>query len=200
MSTIVVADFDETLIEQNTLLAAYRELADTPLVFSVIRALFKGRWLWRGPRSAIKEEMYRRMLRGRREDELAAAGRGIARHVTLNQAAVSRIQPFLNQGHELIVASAALTQIVGAVLEEKGIVFSRVVASRAESEDGKLTGLLIGGECFGKIKARRIRQLRETCYPDAYMVAFGNWPDDSPLLAEADEGYIVTRDTVKTFL
>nr|VFJ46580.1 MAG: Haloacid Dehalogenase superfamily, subfamily IB, phosphoserine phosphatase-like [Candidatus Kentron sp. DK] len=199
MSDIVVADFDETIIEQNTLILAYGELAHMPLAFSVILAFIKGRWLWHGPRAAIKEEMYRRMLRGKREAELAIAGRKIASRVTLNQATVSRIQQFLNQGHELIVASAALAQIVQAVLEEKGLLFSRVVASQAEIEGGRLTGHLIGGECFGKTKAQRIRQVREASYPSAYMIAFGNWPDDGPMLAEADEGYIVTGRTIKKF-
>nr|VFK00547.1 MAG: Haloacid Dehalogenase superfamily, subfamily IB, phosphoserine phosphatase-like [Candidatus Kentron sp. H]VFK00793.1 MAG: Haloacid Dehalogenase superfamily, subfamily IB, phosphoserine phosphatase-like [Candidatus Kentron sp. H]VFK04737.1 MAG: Haloacid Dehalogenase superfamily, subfamily IB, phosphoserine phosphatase-like [Candidatus Kentron sp. H] len=199
MRVIVVTDFDETLIEQNTLMAAYRELSDTPLVFSVIRAFVKGRWLWCGPRTAIKEEMYQRMLRGKHEDELTIAGRRIARHVALNQAAVSRIQPFLDQGHELIVASAALARIVQTILEEKGLVFSRIVATQPEIEDRKLTGLLIDGECFGKIKAQRIKQVRKTFYPGGHMVAFGNWPDDYPLLAEADEAYIVKGNTIETF-
>jgi len=199
VNTLIVADFDETLIEQNTLLTVYRDLTRTPLAVSVILAFLKGRWLWRGPRAAIKEEMYRRMLRGKHETELARTGRRIAPHVTLNRPVVSHIRQFLQQDHDLIVASAALAPIVQAILEEKGLAFSRVVATQAEVMDGKLTGRLPDGECFGKVKARRVRRLRETSYPGARIVAFGNWPDDGPLLAEADEGYIVTGNTIKRF-
>ena len=208
MNTIIVADFDETLIEQNTLIRVYRGLAGMPLVVSVILALFKGHWLRHGLRAAIKEEMYWRMLRGKSESELIIAARKVARHVTLNEAVVSRIRRLSTQGndtqgndtqgHDLIVASAALAPIVRAVLQEKGVDFSRVVASEARVEAGKLTGCLIGGECFGENKARRIRQLCDTSYPNARMIAFGNWPDDGPMLAEADEAYIVTGNIIKT--
>nr|VFK41096.1 MAG: Haloacid Dehalogenase superfamily, subfamily IB, phosphoserine phosphatase-like [Candidatus Kentron sp. SD]VFK41958.1 MAG: Haloacid Dehalogenase superfamily, subfamily IB, phosphoserine phosphatase-like [Candidatus Kentron sp. SD]VFK78882.1 MAG: Haloacid Dehalogenase superfamily, subfamily IB, phosphoserine phosphatase-like [Candidatus Kentron sp. SD] len=196
---IVIADFDETLIEQNTLIEVYRDLTDIPLAVSVMRAFFGGRRAWRAPRAAIKAEMYRRMLRGKSESDLVVAGREIARRVTLNPPVVSRVRQFSTQGSELIVASAALTQIVETILEEKGLGFSRVVATRAELDAGKLTGNLVEGECFGKIKAHRVREFHDTFHPGAYMVAFGNWPDDAPMLLEADEAYIVTGNTIKRF-
>nr|VFK52147.1 MAG: Haloacid Dehalogenase superfamily, subfamily IB, phosphoserine phosphatase-like [Candidatus Kentron sp. TC] len=191
MNTVVIADFDETLIEQNTLLNLYRILTDTPLALGVALAFVKGRWLRRGPRAAIKEEMYRRMLRGKSESDLAAAGREIAHRVTLNQPVVSRIRQLSAQGHDLLVASAALTPIVRTILEEKGLPFSRIVASRAEIEEEKLTGNLVGLECFGKEKARRLTHVLDTFYSNPHVIAFGNWPDDGPMLAGADEAYVV---------
>ena len=79
MSAVVVADFDETLIKENTLIAVYRDLTDMPLALSVILAFIKGHWLRRGPRRAIKEEMYRWMLRGKTEAALTLTGRSCAR-------------------------------------------------------------------------------------------------------------------------
>nr|VFK13272.1 MAG: haloacid dehalogenase-like hydrolase [Candidatus Kentron sp. LPFa]VFK24274.1 MAG: haloacid dehalogenase-like hydrolase [Candidatus Kentron sp. LPFa] len=162
-------------------------------------ALIKGRWLWRGPRAAIKEAMYRRMLRGKFESDLAAAGRDIARRVTLNRPVVSRIRQLTAQGHDLIVASASLTPIVQTILEEKGLPVSRIVGSRAEAEAGRLTGNLVGFECFGKVKARRVAHILDTFYAKPYVIAFGNWPDDGPMLVDADEAYIVKGNDIVQF-
>nr|VFK31831.1 MAG: Haloacid Dehalogenase superfamily, subfamily IB, phosphoserine phosphatase-like [Candidatus Kentron sp. MB]VFK34899.1 MAG: Haloacid Dehalogenase superfamily, subfamily IB, phosphoserine phosphatase-like [Candidatus Kentron sp. MB]VFK77053.1 MAG: Haloacid Dehalogenase superfamily, subfamily IB, phosphoserine phosphatase-like [Candidatus Kentron sp. MB] len=197
MNTIIVADFDQTLIRQNTLLTLYRRLTHAPLLFSVILALIKGRWPRNGLRTVIKEEMYRHMLRGKSESQLANAGQEIARHITLNEPVVSRVRQFQEQGYPLIVASASLTQVVEAILRDKGLAFVRVIGSRAEIENGKMNGRLIHGECFGKTKAHRIRQLRHAAYPGTKMIAFGNWPDDKPLLVDADEAYIVTGNAIK---
>ena len=199
MNIFVVADFDETLIEQNTLMEVYRNLADKPLACSVMSAFLRGRWVRNGARSAIKEEIYRVMLRGKQESELTAVGRTVARGVTLNGATVAQVRRITNQGHDLVVASAALAPIVQSILEEKGLEFTQVVATQAEVSEGRLTGELINGECFGKVKARRIKRIREASYRGARMVAFGNWPDDRPMLNEADEAYIVIGNTINIY-
>ena len=63
--------------------------------------------------------------------------------------------------------------------------------------DGLLTGRLEGANCRGPEKARRVRALlAERGLDDAELWAYGDSPDDEPLLDYADHGIRVDRTAI----
>ena len=197
MSLFIVADFDETLIDQNSLFPVYRRLSRKPLLYHLLPSLLRGHWMKRGLRAAMKREIYQTMLRGLPAAELEAIGYQIAPKLSFKQAVLDRIRQY--GGQDLVIASAALTPVVEGVLQAKPLPYARVIATQAEIRNGVCTGRLLGGECFGPIKAQRVQQVRHRYYPEARMIAFGNWPDDRAMLRHADEAYIVSGHRIRLY-
>ncbi len=197
MSLFVVADFDETLIDQNSLFPLYRQLSRKPMLYHVLPTLIRGHWMKRGLRSALKREIYRTMLRGLPAVELETIGYQVAPKLSFKQGVLDQIRQY--GARDLVIASAALAPLVKGVLKAKQLPYAHLVATQAEIRNGICTGRLLGGECFGAIKAQRVQQVRNQYYPEARMIAFGNWPDDRAMLRHADEAYIVSGHRIRPY-
>ena len=89
-------------------------------------------------------------------------------------------------GHTVILASAsfeAYLRPLGATLEVDGIVCTRL----ERDASGRLTGRLLGANCRGPEKARRVLAwLTEAGLDGAELWAYGDSPGDAELLAAAD--------------
>jgi len=91
------------------------------------------------------------------------------------------------QGHRCIVVSASLELYVQPWALKAG--FDDVIASRLEMrEDGRLTGNLLGENCFGIEKVRRLEALLGS--KSGYtLYAYGDSRGDKELLSAADYAY-----------
>ena len=89
-------------------------------------------------------------------------------------------------GHTVILASASFEAYLaplGAALEVDGIVCTRL----ERDTSGRLTGRLLGANCRGPEKARRVLAwLTEAGLDEAELWAYGDSPGDAELLAAAD--------------
>ena len=136
-------------------------------------------------------------LRGLDASAYDELGRSFAREVAtswLRDDATARLRRHRELGHRVILASASLDAYLGPLgelLEVDGIVCTRL----ERGPDGRLTGRLVGENCRGAEKARRVRGWLEAAgLADAVLWAYGDSPGDRPLLETADHAVWVDAE------
>jgi len=128
-------------------------------------------------------------LRGIESTEIEHLGEVFAREVgagRLRDDTVARLRRHRELGHTVILASASLDPYLVPLGRSLGV--DAVVCTVLErGRDGRLTGRLVGANCRGAEKARRVRGwLREHDLADAELWAYGDSSGDDELLALAD--------------
>ena len=128
-------------------------------------------------------------LRGIEATEIAQLGKAFAREVgeeRLRDDTVARLRRHRELGHTVILASASLDPYLMPLGSSLGV--DAVVCTVLErGVDGRLTGRLVGANCRGAEKARRVQEwLRENGLADAELWAYGDSSGDDELLALAD--------------
>ena len=128
-------------------------------------------------------------LRGIESTEIEHIGAAFAREVgagRLRDDTVARLRRHRELGHTVVLASASLDPYLvplGRSLGVDGVVCTVLERDR----DGRLSGRLVGANCRGAEKARRVRDwLREHDLVDAELWAYGDSSGDDELLALAD--------------
>ena len=128
-------------------------------------------------------------LRGSESTEIEHLGEAFAREVgagRLRDDTVARLRRHRELGHTVILASASLDPYLVPLGRSLGV--DAVVCTVLErGRDGRLTGRLVGANCRGAEKARRVQEwLRENGHADAELWAYGDSSGDDELLALAD--------------
>jgi len=128
-------------------------------------------------------------LRGIESTEIEHLGEAFAREVgagRLRDDTVARLRRHRELGHTVILASASLDPYLVPLGRSLGV--DAVVCTVLErGKDGRFTGRLVGANCRGAEKARRVRGwLREHDLADAELWAYGDSSGDDELLALAD--------------
>jgi phosphatidylglycerophosphatase C len=194
--SVAAFDFDGTLTRADTLGPFLREVAGTGAVLRAFaadgpRLVVAG--IGRGSRDDAKERLLRRVLGGRARADLAARGRAYGERVAstgMRPEMVARVQWHAAEGHEIAIVSASLDLYIERTAEMLGI--ATVLCSRMETDaEGRVTGNLIGGNCRGPAKLRRIRErFGESGYE---LWAYGDSAGDTEMLAAADHPVRVHR-------
>ena len=98
----------------------------------------------------------------------------------------ARLRRHRELGHTVVLASASLDAYLVPLGGLLGV--DAVVCTELERRgDGRLTGRLVGRNCRGPEKARRVREwLYGAGLADAELWAYGDSPGDAELLAAAD--------------
>ena len=127
-------------------------------------------------------------LRGIEWTEIEHLGEAFAREVgagRLRDDTVARLRRHRELGHTVIFASASLDPYLVPLGGSLGV--DAVVCTVLErGADGRLTGRLVGANCRGAEKARRVRDwLLENDLADAELWAYGDSSGDNALLALA---------------
>jgi len=137
----------------------------------------------RALRDEAKEALLGLTLRGRREADLRELAASFVPTLALRDDVVEILRGHQHAGHETVVVSASPTLYVDALAAHLGI--DAVVATELEvSDDGVLTGRYDGENCRAEEKARRLAAWLDG--RDVELHAYGNPPDDEPMLALAD--------------
>jgi len=128
-------------------------------------------------------------LRGIESTEIEHLGEALAREVgagRLRDDTVARLRRHRELGHTVILASASLDPYLVPLGRSLGV--DAVVCTVLErGRDGRFTGRLVGANCRGAEKARRVRGwLLEHDLADAELWAYGDSSGDDELLALAD--------------
>ena len=117
----------------------------------------------------------------------------------LREDTTARLRRHQDLGHAVVLASASLETYLaplGAELALDGVVCTRL----GRDASGRLTGRLVGANCRGPEKARRVREwLATSGLDDAELWAYGDSAGDDELLAAADhpvrvDGVRITPD------
>ncbi len=190
---VAAFDFDGTLTRRDTLLPflLYKLGAATVVRHAIVLSpTLAGYGLGLIRNDVAKERVFIQCLAGMRMDELQQEGERFASYVMpglLRQEALQRLEWHKQLGHRCVVVSASLELYVQPWALKAG--FDDVLASRLETlEDGIITGNLLGNNCFGIEKVRRLEALLGA--RNGYtLYAYGDSRGDKELLSGADYAY-----------
>jgi len=140
----------------------------------------------------MKEHVLARLMTGRDAPFVREEGRRYAEHVVasgLRDDTVGRMAWHREAGHRVVIVSASLDSYLRRVGELLRV--DAVLCSEMEERDGTLTGRLVGPNCRGEEKVRRVRRwLRDE---PAELWAYGDSKGDAELLAAAAHPFLVGR-------
>ena len=157
--------------------------------------------LARRDRDGLKAAAARAAFAGRPYADIEAAGREFAafvHHAWLRPDVVERVGWHRDRGHDVVLVSASFGVYVrplGETLDVTHVVATELVVD----DDGRCTGELLGGNCRGEAKVRRLHHwLDERCTGRAAVEvwAYGDSPGDRDLLADADHA-VWARDRLE---
>jgi len=186
---VAAFDVDGTLTTGDCVTPFLRRAAGRRLWTTLLRhPLALGAAAARRDRDRLKE-LACSALRGIESTEIEHLGEAFAREVgagRLRDDTVARLRRHRELGHTVILASASLDPYLVPLGRSLGV--DAVVCTVLErGRDGRLTGRLVGANCRGAEKARRVRDwLREHDLADAELWAYGDSSGDDELLALAD--------------
>jgi phosphatidylglycerophosphatase C len=190
---VAAFDFDGTLTRRDTLLPFLLYLLGGTVVLRhalVLSPTLAGYALGLIRNDVAKERVLVQCLSGMEMDVLRQEGERFAALVLpglLRNEALRRLEWHRQQGHRCVVISASLDLYVRPWAHQAG--FDDVIATHLEMrEDGRVTGRLAEGNCYGAEKLRRLEALLGT--KDGYILhAYGDSRGDRELLAGADHAY-----------
>lgn len=188
---IALFDFDGTVTSHDTMLVFLRYLRGGPsymLQMLLLVPVFAALKLGLLSNHRAKEIMLTRFIGGMEEPDLKRACEGFTQTVLpriIRPAALARIREHQQQKAEVVVVSAAPAYWVQAWCANHGI---RLIATRLEVKDGKLTGKIQGRNCHGEEKVARIREAYDLSrYSEIH--AYGDTEGDKPMLALAHHAH-----------
>lgn len=191
---IAIFDFDQTLVREHSLRALFRALAAPwPLWARTAPALWQPRLFRHGLKSGLKAHLYPRLLQGRSRDELRHAAAQVARRLRLHPRVAEALHGHARAGASVIVASASPRLALEVMLRDLRLPVDHIVATELEEHSGVLTGSILGAECIGMEKARRLRASLDTWQLDGVRTGYGNLPEDGPMLDLCERRVAVAR-------
>lgn len=191
---VVFFDFDGTLTRRDSLLPFLHMVSGTPLfvarmsVLSPVLVAYAAKLL---KNDVAKEIVLKHFLQGKQLEELRAAGQRFATDSLPGLerfAGMKRLSWHKEQGHSCVLVSASIDIYLAPWARNAG--FDDWIASRLEVDDaGCVTGRLVGGNCFGEEKVRRIRAWLngKDCMAK---YAYGDSHGDLPMLNMVSQGYL----------
>ncbi len=190
---VAAFDFDGTLTRRDTLLPFLLHALGTAAVVRhalILSPTLAGYGLGMIRNDVAKERVFTQCLAGMCIDELQWEAVQFAEHKLpslIRREALQRLDWHKKQGHCCVVISASLDFYVRPWAQKAG--FDDVIATHLETrEDGRVTGNLLGENCFGIEKVRRLEALLgpRSGYT---LYAYGDSRGDKELLSTADYAY-----------
>ncbi len=150
--------------------------------------------LARRDRDRLKAIAARAVFAGRAAAQVEGLGRTFAADVAANRLrsdALARLRWHQDQGHEIVLVSASFAAYLRPLAEwlAAGHPPIHVLATELEVRDGRCTGELLGSNCRGPEKRRRLREWLASAHGGRERVelwAYGDSDGDRELLADAD--------------
>ena len=154
--------------------------------------------LVRRDRDQVKELAAAATFRGVSEASVRDEGTRFARFVHdnwLRPDTVERLRRHQSDGDTTVFVSASFEVYLEPLAELLGV--DGVLATRLAEDGGALSGQLVGANCRGPEKVRRLHEWLDTRFAEVggrsglVVVAYGDSPGDRELLADADEAHWV---------
>lgn len=192
-AVVAAFDVDGTLTTRDCVVPFLRRVAGTLglVVGFVWRAHQVVPALVRRDRDTLKAHSARVAFRGRSRRDIDAQGAAFAVEVDrrrLRADTVARLRWHQRQGHDVVLVSASFAVYLRPLAEQLGI--GHVLATElAVDEHDRCTGELLGANCRGAEKSRRVRAWLDETHGGRALVtmwAYGDSAGDRELLADAD--------------
>lgn len=190
---IAVFDFDGTITYCDSLMPFCWFLSGTAkwignMILSL--PLFFGFLMGRYSRQEVKEGVLARFLKGMTIDEVRNQGKAFAESALLKLEkpdAMHRLKWHQSQKHRCILISASLDIYLQPWAKNAG--FSDIITSSLDiGPDGEISGKLLGANCRGPEKTRRLSALIGPLQ-NYIIYAYGDSEGDKELLAASDFPY-----------
>lgn len=189
--SIAFFDFDGTLAARDSL---WPFLVDVGGRWRCICAVAVGLWTYitcppeSDRRTIIKDVLLRRILAGRRVEDLADS---VARMKNWPRwlPTVAALKDHYARGHHIVIATGSLGLYVPSMLGD--LPYHAILATEMETVDGVLTGRMSLGNCVRATKAARVEAYIKEHGPFAESWAYGNAPHDLPMMQHVLHGVIV---------
>jgi phosphatidylglycerophosphatase C len=198
--TVAAFDFDGTLTRRDSLvpfLTSYLGRAHVARLIAAESPRLALMAVGRADRDLTKERFLGRALTGHAYDDVRAAGKTFAATVVrsgISDQMRDRIAWHRGEGHEIVIVSASLDVYLLDVASDLEI--EHVLCTSLEvDETGRCTGRLLGGNCRGPEKAKRLRAHLGDA--DAVLWAYGDSAGDTEMLAMAQHPVRVRKGQLK---
>lgn len=201
MNNIAIFDFDETLVEENSLSLLFRHfLGNKPLFIYLFPIILNFRIYIGSIKSVIKCRLYKIALTKRSKMEVFQSGRSAADKLTPIQPVVDRMMSLHAQGIEVWIITASPQEFIEGVVAQLEWPIKRVIGTLLKEENNVLTGL-ISEECQTDEKVIRFNKLmKDEKIQCRVKEAYGNLPVDIPMLGLAEKKFCVTDGKLSPFL
>lgn len=192
---VAVFDLDGTLSARDTLVPFLQSLNPTGTIVGLIRAM---PWLVssivaRENRDRAKTIVLKHAVGGLQTDVVEDQADRFVTTVAMNSSVVEGLQRHREDGLTLAIATAAPTFLAKAFGRRLDI--GLVVGTEMEVVGGTYTGRCIGKNVRSHEKARRVQEYIGPSLDYAY----GNLPDDAPMLRLASHGFVVRNGAIEPF-
>ncbi len=189
---LALFDFDETLIQENSLSCLFKTVSGKKVLFPDVLSLIPNPKTYRnGIKYSIRYRLYARCLKGVSETTIIQAGKTAAQKLHPLIAVVEQLQELKEKGHTIWIITATPTLFVKAIADEWGWPVDKVIGTELYQESGIYTGKF-AIECMKQEKVLRINQAIKTAQiTPSIEVAYGNLPVDIPMLKMAKRRYAV---------
>ena len=203
MEVVVAAfDVDNTITVRDCVVPFMRRTMGTP---NFLRACVSSpvqlvQWVLQRDRDSIKAYFVNAAFAGRSVDEIESDGVDFASRVAeswMRADVAARMRWHQEQGHVVVLVSASLDAYLvpfGDLCE-----VDAVLCTQLEVVDGRYTGALVGQNCRGEEKVKRLLAwMTEAGIPAASLVyAYGDSSGDTALLAAARIGVLVKKSELE---
>ena len=197
VKTVVIFDFDETLVLENSLSYLFQGVAGKNYWVSAIPAIVKSIFLFEFGyklRLRLKKRLYMTHLKGVSETNVYQAGTAAAAKLTVNSHVMNELKTADGRGDIVLIATASPRVYVTAILDELKVNCSKIIGTEVDFESGHI----LGKECSCEEKWNALTK-ELGCLSIDTITAYGNAPDDLFMLKQVDQGFVVKGEVVKHY-
>lgn len=193
LQVVATFDFDGTVTYKDTLLPFLIEIGGISKALGNLTRespYLAGYVMGFVPRQKAKEAILTRYFQGMPIDQINDLGKKFASgklNRLVRPEALQRIKWHQSQGHRCILISASLDVYLSPWSSQHG--FQDIITSRLDVDfKGKATGRLIGANCWGPEKSRRLEELLGP--RESYLLyVYGDSRGDKEILSMADYAF-----------
>jgi HAD superfamily phosphoserine phosphatase-like hydrolase len=195
--TVVVFDFDETLVLENSLSYLFQGVASKNYWVAAIPAILQSIFLFEFGyklRLRVKKRLYVTHLKGVFEASVYQAGTAAADKLTVNSHVMDELEIADERGDVILIATASPRIYVTAILDELKVNRFKIIGTEIDFESGHI----LGKECSCEEKWNAVTK-ELGCFNIDKITAYGNAPDDLFMLKQVDQGFVVKGELVKHY-
>ena len=196
--TLVLFDFDETLIKENSIKKLLYGASERRFLWPLAIPALVDISAWKQLRLSVKNRVYNACLHSLTDARQYSFGKAFGITFTLNSKVCDKMRHYHQQGHTVWVVTASPQPYIEGVIAALGLPCELVIGTQLPSPCVPFN--LSEVECAGEKKVSEVRKLllsRKLQFNT--ILAYGNLPHDREMLSMADEGYVVTNGKISKY-
>lgn len=184
MKKVAVFDFDHTLITGDSFWPYLGYAVGKAQTYAALTEALAKLGLRREQgadvRTFVKDHLLRRLLAGKKREQLNAAAVKTRLWQKENAPVMRRLREHRAKGDVIVIASGGLDLYLPEVLRD--IPYDALICTDIGVENGIVTGEMINGNCVRLRKAERVAQWLAANGPFDEGYGYGNYPHDVPMM------------------